>query len=132
MRELMHDLAAADSWGGFVSEFRGPSYLSPELEQVDHPVVPVLLEWGDHGVPALTSSDLWSLETLDSFVDRGCHRSAEDHAEFLRQEMTEFVENRFWTILTYQAVRSLANLQLSPSAVMEERERKLRLLCNHS
>ena len=44
VRELTLDLAAADSWEEFVSEFRGPSYLSPELEQVDHPAVPVLLE----------------------------------------------------------------------------------------
>ena len=37
VRELVRDLRAAASWEDFVHEYRGRSYLSPELEQLDHP-----------------------------------------------------------------------------------------------
>ena len=48
---------AGCSWEDFVNEFRGPSYLSPELEQVDHPAMPLLRQWRDKGVPAQTSAE---------------------------------------------------------------------------
>jgi hypothetical protein len=46
--------------------------------------------------------------------------------------MSEFIDNRFWAVLPYRLVRSLPQLQLSPAAVKEERQRKPRLLCDHS
>ena len=81
---MSRDLATAASWDRFVTGFQRRSYLSPELEMVDHPAAPLLIEWRDNGVPALTSSDPWPLEARDSFVARGFHRSATVHAEFLR------------------------------------------------
>ena len=46
--------------------------------------------------------------------------------------MSEFIDNHFWAVLPYHAVAHLPNLQLSPAAVKEERERKPQLLCDHS
>jgi hypothetical protein len=128
----VHDFDAAQSWEAFVSDFRGRSYLAPDLERLPHPAAKLLSEWRDHGVPALTSSPPWSTETKQACVERGCHRSAIEHATFLREEMAEFIDNRFWVVLPYRAVAHLPNLQLSPAAVKEERERKPRLLCDHS
>ena len=54
------------------------------------------------------------------------------HADFLHKEMAEFIENRFWVVLPYHALKHLPNLQLSPAAVKEEQDRKPRLLCDHS
>jgi hypothetical protein len=125
----VHDFDAAQSWEAFVSDFRGRSYLAPDLERLPHPAAKLLSEWRDHGVPALTSSPPWSTETKQACVERGCHRSAVEHATFLREEMAEFIDNRFWVVLPYRAVAHLPNLQLSPAAVKEERERKPRLLC---
>ena len=75
-------------------------------------------------MPALTSSPPWSIETKQACVDRGCHRSATEHASFLREEMAEFIDNRFWAVLPYEQIKQLPDLQLSPVAVKEERERK--------
>jgi hypothetical protein len=57
----------------------------------------------------------------DTLIERGCHRSADKHADFLREEMAEFMERRFWTVLPYRLVRELPQLQLSLAAVKEER-----------
>lgn len=132
VRQLDSDLDASASWEGFVSSFRGRSYLAPELEGVDHPAADLLRLWREHGVPANTTSEPWTDQELDSCVERGCHRSATEHADFLREEMSEFIENKFWTVLPYDRVRHLPGLQLSPAAVKDERDRKPRLLCDHS
>lgn len=132
VRSLARDLDASGSWTNFVENFRGRPYLAEELDGVDHPAANLLREWRDNGVPVLTSSEPWSQELKDSHVERGCHRSADEHSVFLREEMSEFIDNRFWAVLPYSAVRHLPQLQLSPAAVKEERDRKPRLLCDHS
>jgi hypothetical protein len=132
VRALVMQLGSAASWEAFVNAFRGRSYLAETIASVDHPATPLLQTWRDQGVPVLSSSPPWPPEALDSCVARGCHRSASEHAAFLREEMAEFIENKFWVALPYDAVKHLPNLQLSPAAVKEERDRKPRLLCDHS
>ncbi len=91
----------ADSWEEFINEFRGPSYLAQDLDHVEHPSGELLPHWRDQGVPAETTSPPWTVEQRDSCVARGCHRSANQHSEFLREEMATFMENRFWMVLPY-------------------------------
>ncbi len=112
--------------------FRGPSYLSRDLEGLDHPARDLLRLWRDEGVPVLTSDAPWSSALKNERFERGCHKSANDHAEFLREELAEFIENKFWAVLPHALVKDLPNLQLTPAAVKEERERKPRVLCDHS
>ena len=132
VRSLSRKLSSSRSWDSFVTGHRGRSYLSSGLEGIDHPAIPLLRLWRDHGVPVLTSNLPWSTETKDLCIRRGCHQSAVQHNQFLREEMAEFIENGFWTVLPYRQVRSLPSLMLSPAAVKEERERKPRILCDHS
>lgn len=132
VRELSASYENASSWEALVASFRGPSYLSPELELVDHPAIELLRQWRDQGVPAESTSENWTRKELDRCIERGCHLSANEHRDFLREEMAEFIENRFWMVLPYAQARNLPNLMLSPAAVKEERDRKPRLLCDHS
>jgi hypothetical protein len=104
---LTSEFEAAASWEEFVTSFRGESYLSPNLEHLDHPAGPLLCEWRDHKVPAQTSSELWPIATRDACVVQGCHRSAVKHTTFLQEEMAEFIDNRFWVVLPYKLVGNL-------------------------
>ena len=115
-----------------MNNFRGRSYLSENIDDLQHPAAPLLRDWRDNGVPAQTSSATWTSEQRDECVRRGCHHSANEHSDFLREEMAEFIENKFWMVLPYDQVRDLPNLQLSPAAVKDERDRKPRLLSDHS
>ena len=130
--QLTTSLESAGSWEEFVTSFRGRSYLSNGLDNVNHPASTLLREWRDHGVPVLTTAEPWTTEQLDSCVARGCHKSATEHAEFLREEMSDFIDSRFWVVLPYDKIKHLPNLQLSPAAIKVERERRPRLLCDHS
>ena len=122
----------SESWESFVHQFRGRSYLSPDIEKVEHPAIPLLTKWRDEGVPAESCSEPWSVEQTDLCIKRGCHTSAKEHATFLRDEMSDFIENKFWMVLPYDLVRGLPDLQLSPASVKDERDRRPRLICDHS
>ena len=132
---LVHDLSAAlrtaDSWEAFVNEFRDRPYLSPTVGNVDHPAAELLQHWREHGVPVNSSSPPWTSEQKDECIRRGCHPSANLHAAFLRDEFSDFIENKFWAVLPYELVKDL-DIMFSPSAVKDERDRRPRLLCDHS
>ena len=104
VRELCTAYAEAPSWETFVRDFRGRSYLSPDLDEANHPAIPLLRRWRDSGVPAQTDSAPWSDDQKDECIRRGCHHSANQHAAFLREEMAEFIENKFWVVFPYHLV----------------------------
>ncbi len=68
----------------------------------------------------------------DSWMERGCHKLASDHADFPRDELVDFIENKFWLVSPYRSVRNLQALQLSPAAVKEECDRCPRVMCDHA
>ena len=41
----------------------------------------------------------WNLKGLEETIQRGPHKSSEEHAEFLREVLLDFVQKGFWTIL---------------------------------
>ena len=102
------------------------------METIDHPAAQLLRRWRDKGVPASMTNPAWILDQKDQCVQRGCHISATLHANFLRQEMAEFIESKFWVVLLYKQVRHLHALMFSPPTVKEEQDQKPRLLCDHS
>ena len=46
--------------------------------------------------------------------------------------MADNIKNKFWIVSPCKQVQDLPHLMLSPAVVKEERERRPRLLCNHS
>ena len=125
-------MTSSSSWESFVNEHRGPSYLASELDSVDHPAAELLRMWRDHGVPALSSSEPWTRAQKDACIQRGCHKSAKDHAPFLREQMADFIESKSWLVLPYELVRDFVEIMFSPAAVKDERDRDPRLLVDHS
>jgi hypothetical protein len=59
------------------------------------------------------SSPPWTNEQKDQCIYQGCHQSAKDHADFLREEMAEFIESKSWVVLPYELVRDLEEIMLS-------------------
>ena len=132
VRQLCEQYNTSPSWEEFVASFRGPSYLSSELDKLTHPAAAVLRQWKEEGVPVHTDSLPWTDKQKDDCVQRGCHVSATRHSEFLRQEMADFIESKFWMVLPYDLIKDRSELMLWPAAVKDEHNRKPRLLCDHS
>ena len=66
--DLSDALNVASSWEEFVGSFRGPSYLSPLVDKLDHPAAPLLSKWRDEGVPVQTTVESWTAEQKDEAV----------------------------------------------------------------
>jgi hypothetical protein len=109
----------AASWEDFVAKFRGPFYLATKLDNIEHPAAELLRLWRDQGVPAKTTSEPWSPDQKDACICRGCHKSAKDHAAFLRQKKAEFVKSKSWVVLPYEIIRHLQELMMSPAVVKD-------------
>ena len=131
VRELTAAFKNCKSWEEFVTTFRGRSYLAEDLQDLPHPAAPILQMWHDKGVPVLSSALPWTMEQKDAAVERGCHPSANVHAPFVRDEMAEFIDNKFWMVQPYDLVKELL-IMFTPLAVKDERDRRPRLLMDHS
>ena len=132
VRDLSATLASCASWEEFVHQVHGRSYLADSIDHIDHPARELLQEYRDHGVPVIVSDEGWTPERLQECLRRGAHPSAVEHKEFLRDEMADFCERGFWAVLPFDSVKDLEELKLSPSAVKPERDRRPRLINDHT
>ncbi len=129
---LTDQLAQADTWEEFVTRVHGPAHHSTRLEDLQHPAREHLTDLRDRGVPVLVRNGEWTKEEIEMAMERGAHKSARDHKEFIRDEMADFIEKGFWVVLPYHLVKDLPRLRLSPLGVKEERDRRPRLVVDHS
>jgi hypothetical protein len=63
---------------------------------------------------------------------RGPHKSAHEHADFLRDEFVAFIRKQQWTLLPARQVEHLKNLRLSPLGVVPQRDRRPRVIVDYS
>ena len=97
-----------------------------------HTVLVLLTSYAKNGVPVVTSTAPWSKKLLAQRVKRGSHQSCEEHKSFLREEMLDFVEKGFFTLLPWRLVKNLPGLRVSPLGIIPQRERRPRLTVDHS
>jgi hypothetical protein len=117
-----------------VTEHRGESYLSQDLDSIDHSARDYLQRLREQGVRVPLDDPPWSSNIIDACALRGPHPSANLFKEFLRDEMADFIEAGFWVVLPLEQVRALnQDLRLSPLAVKDEGEkRRTRVLVDHT
>ena len=125
-------LASSSTWTQFVQSSRPHHHLSATVQKLPHRAAPLLDQLRNQGAPVVFSTPAWTPERLQACLDRGPHSSARDHAAFVRDEMADFVEKGFWTVLPYRLVQHLPNLRLSPLGVVPQRDRRPRLIVDLS
>lgn len=125
-------LSSSASWEEFVSKQHGPPHLQPNLSLLPISAGPYLSALHRHGAPVLLDEPEWSQEKRDHAIQRGCHSSAAEHKAFIAEEMCEFIEDGFWSVLPYELVKDLPGLRLSPAQIKEERDRKPRFIADHT
>jgi len=125
-------LHSAPDWETFVQQEHGPPQLQANLQDLPHPAGDFLASLEAHGVPVAFDDEPWTLQKMDDAVKKGCHPPAQKRAAFIAQEMLEFAESGYWTILPYSKVRHLPGLRGSPAHMKEELDRNDRFLADHS
>ena len=71
VRDLTCAFLKAGSWEEFVNDFRGPFYLSSDLEEITHAASELLRYWRDEGVLAETTQPFWTDDQKDHSIRRG-------------------------------------------------------------
>ena len=74
----------------------------------------------------------WSEEHIREAIQRGPHKSATEHVEFLRTEFVDMIQKGHWTLLPASLVEKLLGLRLSPLGVVPQRERRPRTICDYT
>ena len=118
-------------WAEFVRRRRGRGDFA-SLEDVGHPARRLLRQYKHRGAPVVLASGCWTEGERQAALKRGPHRSATEHAVFLREEFSSMIEKGQWVILPYSVAKGLPGLRLSPPGVKVERDRRPRWLGDYS
>ena len=119
-------------WDAFVAKVRGRGDLDVQPSVQRHPAYNLLKQVQHNGVPVVLTSKPWSKNTRNKRMKRGSHQSCQEHLDFLREEMLDFVKKGFWTLLPYRLLQHLPQLRLSPLGIIPQRDRRPRLIVNYS
>jgi len=74
----------------------------------------------------------WSQEKLDAAMERGPHKSANEHVEFLCEDFLDMIDKSQWIILPYDDVKELKGLRLSLPGVIPQRNRRPRWIGDYT
>ena len=74
----------------------------------------------------------WPDKRKRTALARGPHKSAHEHADFLRGEFADFIRKQQWTLLPARQVQHFVNLRLSPIGVVPQRDRRPRVIVDYS
>jgi hypothetical protein len=115
-----------------INAARNRGDLQPTLPDLSHPAIRLLKRLGKDGVPVLMQTPPWSPELRQARFKRGSHKSCDNQFEFLQEEMLEFVEEDFWTIVPYRLIKTMHNLRLSPLGIIPQRDCRPCLIVDYS
>jgi hypothetical protein len=120
-------------WYKFFRDHQTPTSIHPFLHRLPHPAVQYLINLASTGAPAVSMTPPWTLPQKDAAFDRGPHLSASKHYQsFLMEDMYEYVQMGYWTVLPYSALRCHPHLRISPAGVVPQRDRRPRPIMDYS
>jgi hypothetical protein len=83
---------ASSGFEELVNIRRGKSDFGRDIKNVNHKAGRYLDHLKKRGANVVLQTPPWSLERLEETIKRGPHKSSEEHAEFLREELLFFVQ----------------------------------------
>jgi hypothetical protein len=111
---------------------RGRSDISTNVKGLPHKAAARLDRIRRQGVPVVLQSAPWPKPLIRERFERGPHRSALEHIEFLAEEFVEFASKGFWMLLPYDLVKDFVDLRVSPIGVVPQRDRRPRIIVDYS
>ena len=118
-------------WRRFVEQRRTFSDFAT-LDRVDHPAQRLLKTYRERGAPVKLATEPWTPERVDAALQRGAHRSCQEHLEFLHEEFQDMLLKSQWVVLPAEDVADLPWLRISPPGVVPQRDRRPRWICDYT
>jgi hypothetical protein len=122
--QLLH--ACKQNWEWYIQMFRTRSHFHPDVGTIDHPAAQFLDHLRTNGAPIRMQDENWTHALIQDRAARGPHQSTKAHVDFVRDEMADFNDKSFWTVLPLEAVQNL----LSPLGCVPQRDCRPRLINN--
>jgi hypothetical protein len=124
--------STAPTWASFVRRSRGLPHIAAHVANLPHHAAAYLEDLRRHGADVVFDTPPWTAAHMQRCLERGPHASATNHTDFVRDEMADFIEKGFWTVLPFELIKDLPNLRLSPLGVVPQRDRRPRLIVDLS
>jgi hypothetical protein len=119
-----------------VAKRRGRSNFNPGVGKTCHKAARFLEHLRKRGANVTLMTPPWDKLRVDEMTKRGPHKSAVVYAEFLQEELLDFVQKGFWLVLACRLMkkykRLLRNLRISPMGVVPQRARRPRVIVDYS
>lgn len=116
----------------YLKSLQSRNDIHPHVQRLPHPAAPLLHDLHTFGAPAHLTDPPWSTQHKLDSIKRGPHRSATEHLDFLREEFTEMVRKRYWTVLPAAEIIHHQDLRLSPLGVVPQHDRRPRIICDYT
>jgi hypothetical protein len=132
IQRIIDTFHSSSSWPSFIAKLWGAPDLSSTIHTISHAAGPTLQRLKRSGVPILQTDAPWTQQRKDQAITRGSHPSTHAHADFLREEMADMVQQKFRIVLPYHLVQHIPSLRISPMGVVPQRERRPRVIVDFS
>ena len=119
-------------WTAFVLTERGRPDIAPTVKHLPHKAARLLHHLRQRGASVPLCTSPWDRDRIHRATLRGSHQSAKADIDFVCQEMLEFCEQGFWTVLPLSIALRLPHLRLSPLGVVPQRNRRPRLIVDYT
>lgn len=129
-------------WRTFIKDIQGRGNLDPTPSVIDlHPAGPLVKHLATtKGVPVIMQTKPWSDSKIKATVARGPHKSCDEHLDFLRGEMLDFVRKGYWVVLPLRLWKqkaaeeggTLRKLRLAPPGVIPQKDRRPRWIIDYT
>ena len=118
-------------WTEFVQQRRQRSDFA-SLDSVHHPARRLLDFYKKRGAPIKMATTAWSRERIDEALQRGAHKSCQEHIGFLKEEFIDMIQKGQWVVLPAKAVRHIPGLRVLPPGVVPQRDRRPRWIGDYT
>ena len=102
------------------------------LDSVHHPARRLLDFYKKRGAPIKMATKAWSRERIDEALQRGVHKSCQEHIGFLKEEFIDMIQKGQWVVLPTKAVRHIPDLRVLPPGVVPQQDRRPRWIGNYT
>ena len=132
MRDASNRFREATSFEDFIAQSRHRSDFNSQVSHLDHPAATLLDDLRTEGAKASFKPPDWTPSEIKAALDRGPHRSAFDHADFVDSEFVDFVLKGFWVVLPAKLVAHLHGFRSSPTGCVPQHNRRPRIICDYT
>jgi len=103
-----------------------------DFSKITHKAKRLLQHLKTRGAPVPLATPPWSTDRCREALQRGPHRSAYQHQEFLQTEMAAMIEAAQWLLLPAELALQLPNLRVSPMGVVPQPSRRPRTIVDYT